>query len=91
MNNALGTLAGADIHADAFLRTGIRACSAPDTFRRDGDLFRSKVQRTGFLTCHAGSAVFFFPADLHQAETVEPAIDGAQGAQILTERPADHD
>ena len=65
---------------------GLTAGSAPDAFWRDGDLFRLQIQRTGPLTGHAGDTLLFFPAYLHQAETVEPSVDSAQRAEILAER-----
>lgn len=48
-----------------------------------------EVHRTGFLTGAAGDAVFFRPADLYQAEAVEPAVNCAQGAEVLAEGTAD--
>ncbi len=65
---------------------GPRALAAADAFRRAGDLIGGKFHRTGFLAGHAGNALILLPMDLHQAETVEPAVDGPQRAEILAER-----
>jgi hypothetical protein len=69
----------------ALLWTGIHTFSAPDTLRRAGDFLQREVHWTGFFTGHTGDTQFLFPLDLHKAEPVEPAVDGSQGAQILTE------
>ena len=71
---------------DAGCGAGVRAGSAPDTFRGDGDLFGLKVQGARLLTGHAGGTLLPFPAYLYQAETVEPSIDRSQRAEILAER-----
>lgn len=46
-----------------------------------------KIHGTGIPAGFAGDACFFFPADLYQTEAVEPAVNGAQRAEILTEGP----
>lgn len=75
----------------AVLRAGIHAFSASDAFRRTGDLTDRQAHRTGVLTGFAGSASFLFPADLHQTEPVEPAVNGSQRTEILAERTVNLD
>lgn len=66
--------------------TGFCALPAADAFCRHGDFFRFQIDRTGLLTCHTMDTGMLFPMDLHQTEPVEPSVDGAERAQILTER-----
>ena len=61
------------------------ACSAANTFRGAGNFVNRKVERTCFPAGIAGGAVFSVPADLHKTETVEPAVNGSQRAEILAE------
>jgi len=65
----------------------MHAFPASDTLRRYGDFFRAQAHRAGFFTGHAVGAVFLFPMNLRQAETVEPAVDGAERTQVLAEGP----
>ena len=77
------------ICAGTKLQTPCWAClgasAALNTLRGGADPLRRKVYRAGFLTCHAGNAGFLVPADLYQAEAVEPAVNGTQRAQVLAE------
>lgn len=74
-----------------FYRTCGYASSAADALRRAGDFPDGESRRACVLTGAAGDAVFFGPADLHQTETVEPAVNGSQGAEILAEGTKDSD
>ena len=65
------------------------AAAASDALRGTGDLTDGQIHRTGFLAGAAGDARFLFPVDLHPAEAVEPAVDGAQGAEVLAEGAVD--
>ena len=70
----------------ASLRADSRAFPTTDTLRGTGDLLRGQIHRTGPLARLAGSAALPLPAHLHQAEAVEPPVDGPQRAEILAER-----
>lgn len=73
----------------ALCRTGPDAPAAADTLRRTRYLLKGKPHRAGIFTGMAGNTLLFFPMDLNQAETIEPAVYGSQWAQILAEGPVD--
>ena len=75
----------------AFFRTGVHAFSAADTLWRAGNLVERKSHRTGLFAGHAGNAELLFPMNLHQAESVEPAVNCPQWTQILAKRPINFD
>ena len=56
-------------------RTGFHTLSAPDAFRRYGNLLHGKRYRAGLLTGHTGGALLLLPPDPDQTEPVKPAID----------------
>ena len=69
----------------ASLRAGVRAFATANALRGAGDLLHGKSHRTGSLTGPAGDAPLLFPVNLPEAEPVEPAVNGPQGAQVLAE------
>ena len=74
-----------------FFRTYVDTCAAADTFRRNGDFFGRKVDRTNVFAFHAVNTVVRFPMYLNQAETIEPAINCTQWTEILAEWAVDLD
>lgn len=71
----------------ALFRAGVNTFTASYALRGTGDFTDLERYRAGFFTGSTGNTLFLFPVDLHKAEPVEPAVDRAQRAQILAERP----